>query len=281
LLALWGLRERRKYFESIAAIGDASQDLSQCSRHRTVFPRSSAMKSAPFEPGREWRTVNFIHRKELPMAQKSLLIAIAKHESRRNHFCHASIRTLAADAGCDQKTVRSALHSLAQGKIIRIRTVKGSSSKVVIDWKRFEKLPSATPPKSGRGVSHRRPLPKAGEVLLPNLAGDTPPKSGTPQGVKNQGGGLGAVLSKFEIISGERGSHHHRVDDFKKIVLAKCKDPDSSIETAIEIIIDRARQSGVNISSPKYLLAALDRFDFQAGQDREALMQRRRRRDNR
>jgi len=68
------------------------------------------------------------------MSQKSLLIAIAKHESRRDKVCHASVRTLAADVGSDVKTARFALHTLAQRKIIRIRIVRGSSSRFVIDW---------------------------------------------------------------------------------------------------------------------------------------------------
>ncbi len=244
------------------------------------------VKRAPFEPGREWRTVYAIHRKGLGMAQKSLLIAIAKYESRRNRFCHASIRTLAADMGSDVKTARFALHALAQSKIIRIRNVRGSSSRIVIDWKRFAKLPSVTPPESGRGAPRRRPLPKVGGVLLPNSVGGTPPESGTQGVKKNQGGEHGAVSSVFENNSGEVFNHHpaqaqklcspngDRLDDFKKIVLAKCKDPDGMLSTALDIIIERARRSGVNVSSPKYLEAALDRFNFQEGQDHEDWMQR-------
>jgi len=71
-------------------------------------------------------------------------------------------------------------------------------------------------------------------------------------------------------------SHHHPLDDFKKIVLAKCKDPDGIVSTALDIIIERAQRSGTNITSPKYLEVALDRFNFQEGQDREDLMQRER-----
>ena len=225
------------------------------------------------------------------MPQKSLLIAIAKHESRRDKVCHASIPTLAADVGCDVKTARFALHSLAQSKIIRIRNVRGSSSRIVIDWKRFAKLPSVSPPESGKGTSRRKPFPKVGEVPLPNLVGGTSPESGT-QGVKKyQGSEPGGVSSIFEHNSGEIGNHHHspqapklcssnsdRLDDFKKIVLAKCKDDsEDTLSTALDIIIERALQSGVTVSSPKYLEVALERFDFQAGaQDREELMRRRR-----
>jgi len=68
-------------------------------------------------------------------------------------------------------------------------------------------------------------------------------------------------------------SHGDRLDDFKKIVLAKCKDDsDGTLSTVLDIIIDRARRSGTNISSPNYLEAALDRFDFDGGQDREDWM---------
>jgi len=57
------------------------------------------------------------------MREKSLLIAVAKHESRRDRVCHASIRTLAADMGSDVKTARFALHALAERKIVRVRNV--------------------------------------------------------------------------------------------------------------------------------------------------------------
>lgn len=234
------------------------------------------MKRVPFEPGREWRTVNAIHRKKLTMREKSLLIAVAKHESRRNRVCHASISTLATDVGCDIKTARFALHDLSQKKIIRIKKVRGLSSRIVIDWKRFAKLPPATPPESGRGASRRGPLPKVVGVPLPNLVGVTPPESGTTQRVKNQGSESGAVCVGVEKTSGEIASHHHPLDDFKKIVLAKCKDSDGIVSTALDIIIERALRSGINVTSPKYLEVALDRFNFYGGQDREDLMQRER-----
>jgi hypothetical protein len=88
----------------------------------------------------------------------------------------------------------------------------------------------------------------------------------------------------FENNSGETVNHHHPLDDSKKIVLSKCrgsdgksKDPDGMFSTALDIIIDRARQSGVTVSSPvKYLESALHRFNFKEGQDREDLMQRKR-----
>ncbi len=120
---------------------------------------ATTVKRVPFEPGREWKTVNAIHRKELSMREKSLLIAIAKHESRRQRVCFASIRTLAADVGCNEKTARYALHELAERKIIRIRNIRGSSSRIVINWKAFAKLPLTTPPELGRGVGRRAPLP--------------------------------------------------------------------------------------------------------------------------
>lgn len=182
------------------------------------------------------------------MPQKSLLIAIAKHESRRDKVCRASIPSLAADMGSDVKTVRFAMHGL--GKILRIKNVPGLASRIVIDWKRFAKLPCITPTESGRGVSPRGPLPK--------VVGVTPPKSGTTQRVKNQGSGPGAVSSVFENNSGEGANHHHppqaqklyssngdRLDDFKKIVLAKCKDPDGVLSIALDVIVERIRRSGI------------------------------------
>ena len=124
------------------------------------------------------------------MPQKSLLIAIAKHESRRQRVCFASIRTLAADVGCNEKTARYALHELAEGKIIRIRNIRGSSSRIVINWKEIDKLPLATPPKLGRGVGRRIPLPKVVGVPLPNQGGGTPPELGSRGVKKYQGCGI-------------------------------------------------------------------------------------------
>lgn len=74
----------------------------------------------------------------------------------------------------------------------------------------------------------------------------------------------------------EKRNHHPKPDDddFKKIVLGKCEGPTGDVEIALDIIIERARQSGINITSPKYLEVALGRFNFQEGQDREELMQR-------
>ena len=66
--------------------------------------------------------------------------------------------------------------------------------------------------------------------------------------------------------------HHHSLDDYKKIVLAKCKDPDGILSTALDVIIDRATRSGINVASPNYLEVALDRFNFEEGQDREDWM---------
>jgi len=184
--------------------------------------------------------------------------------------------------GSDVKTARFALHALAERKIVRVRNVRGSSSRAVIDWKRFAKLPSVTPPESGRGAPRRRPLPKVGGVLLPNLVGGTPPESGTQGVKKNQGGEPGAVSYVFENNSGEVFNHHNppqaqklcssngdRLDDFKKIVLAKCKDPDGMLSIALDVIVERTRRSGINVTSPKYLEVALDRFNFREGQDRE------------
>jgi hypothetical protein len=246
-------------------------------RFMTNLEGPEAVKRPPFEPGREWRTVNAIHRKELPMPQKSLLIAIAKHESRRHRFCFAGIRTLAVDVGCDVKTARCALHDLSEKKIIRVKNVRGSSSRVVIDWKRFEKLPSATPTKSGRGVSQRRPLPKVGEVPLPNVAGGTPPKSGT-QGVKKyQGGEPRAVSVVFEKQSGEKSNHHHpKTDDDNSLpvdekpnrfavlqdrardILVETGEDRETVELAIEWLDERAATLGKTPVSPQYYVACFE-----------------------
>jgi len=212
------------------------------------------------------------------MPEKSLLIAVAKHQARRHRVCYASVRTLSSNAGCDEKTGRRVLKRLEKYKLIRIRKVRGGTSHIVINWERFKRFTEKTPPKIGRGTSHREPLPKLGVPTPPKFGSTTPPKIGS-QGVKNiRGGESGSVCVVVEKTSGEIVNHHHHpLDDFKKIVLAKSKDPDGILSTALDIIIDRARRSGINVTSPKYLEVALDRFNFQDGQDREDLMQRQRR----
>jgi hypothetical protein len=90
---------------------------------------------------------------------------------------------------------------------------------------------------------------------------------------------LGSAGSDFVVSEAEReksSSPADRLDDFKKITLAKCKDPDGILSTALDIIIDRARGSGINVTSPRYLETSLKRFNFEEGQDREELMQWRR-----
>jgi hypothetical protein len=170
------------------------------------------VKRAPFEPGREWQTVNAIHRKELPMPEKSLLIAIAKHEARRDRVCYASVRTLSSDAGCDEKTGRRVIERLkTKYKLIRVRKVRGAASHIVIDSQRFKRF-TETPPKSGRGTSRTKPLPKLGVPPLPDLGVPTPPKIGS-RGVKNQGE---EKISGAVRISGAKnieGCRHRSVDN--------------------------------------------------------------------
>lgn len=211
------------------------------------------------------------------MPEKSLLIAIAKHEARRHRVCYASVRTLSSDAGCDEKTGRRVLKRLEKKyKLIRVRKFRGATSHIVINWERFKRFTETTPPKIGRGTSRREPLPKLGVPPLPNLGVPTPPKIGS-RGVKNpEGGESGSVCVEVEKTSGEIVNHHHSLDDFKKIVLAKCKDQDGILSSALDIIIERARRSRINVTSPKYLEVALNRFNFHEGQDREDLMQRER-----
>jgi hypothetical protein len=70
----------------------------------------------------------------------------------------------------------------------------------------------------------------------------------------------------------ESSPNRDRLDDFKEQVLAKCTDPKGQLAIALDVIVDRARRSGTNVTSSKYLEIALQRFDFQEGQDREDWM---------
>jgi len=97
------------------------------------------------------------------MPEKSLLIAVAKHQARRHRVCYASVRTLSSNAGCDEKTGRRVLNRLERKyKLIRVRKVRGGTSHIVINWERFKRFTESTPPKIGRGTPHGEPLPKLG-----------------------------------------------------------------------------------------------------------------------
>ena len=63
-----------------------------------------------------------------------------------------------------------------------------------------------------------------------------------------------------------------RLDDFKKRSWPILKDPNSAIEIALDVIVGRIRRGGINVTSEKYLEAALNKFDFEEGQDREDWM---------
>ena len=68
-------------------------------------------------------------------------------------------------------------------------------------------------------------------------------------------------------------------DDLKKRVLARCEDTETGqLSHALDIIIERAHASGVEIRTEKYLETALQNFDFEAGPDHEAVLQRIRKR---
>jgi uncharacterized protein YdaU (DUF1376 family) len=86
------------------------------------------------------------------------------------------------------------------------------------------------------------------------------------------------ATTKLESSNGSLGSADS-LDDSKKIVLGKCTDDSQgTLSAALEVIVERIRRSGVNVSDPvKYLEAALHRFNFESGQDCEDWMQKRRR----
>ena len=148
------------------------------------------------------------------MPEKSLLIAIAKHEARRRRVCHASVRTLSSDAGCDEKTGRRVLKRLEKKyRLIRVRKVRGAASHIVIDWERFKRFTEATSPKSGRGTSRSEPLPKLGVLPLPNLGVPTPPKFGRTQRVKNQGSGIDSGAARLGGAKNIEGCEPHAAEN--------------------------------------------------------------------
>jgi hypothetical protein len=84
--------------------------------------------------------------------------------------------------------------------------------------------------------------------------------------------------SSSSIVHGSRKPARSRpmmtTDDLKKIVLGKSDDQGGVIANAIDIIVERAVASGIQIHSPKYIEQALQRFDFAHGQDHEELVKR-------
>jgi hypothetical protein len=235
-----------------------------------------------FEPGREWRTVNAIHRKSLPMSEKSMLLAIAKYQCRRDGFCHAGVGTLARDVGCNEKTARKAIHGLRKKRIIRIQEARGLSSEIVIDWKVFESLHDITPPRTGRGSPRSSPLPKLRGVLLPKVGVPTPPKTGT-QGVKSP---EGCGIEGDGVAITDRGNDHHRFspntpprksdddavlvsenespnhfetiqDQAKESLVAKGEDPDF-VDEAIRFIDERSQACGKPPATASYYIRSFE-----------------------
>jgi hypothetical protein len=121
-------------------------------------------------------------------------------------------------------------------------------------------LPSLGEPRP-QDIQIPKPLPPVGVAVVPFVASEST--------------GLESSSSPHPP---KPDDSHSRVESLKAKVLAKCQGPVEDVAIALDVIIDRAERSGSDINSAHYLEVSLDKFNFQGGQDREDLMNARRKR---
>jgi hypothetical protein len=84
-------------------------------------------------------------------------------------------------------------------------------------------------------------------------------------------------IQKKNHPSQDHAAAHEKPDDyhtkllrFKANCLSRSEDPQGTISTALDILIERVKASGIQVSSPKYFDVALEQF-FESPQDLELL----------
>jgi hypothetical protein len=195
--------------------------LASATANRLTPKKLTALPSPTWEPGREWQTVNAIHSKALNMSEKSFLIVVAKNQFRRGGSLYGKIRTVAAEMGCDRKTVFSVMRRLK--RILKVERRNRAPSKVAIDWNAFAALPSIGPEDSKR--PRNRLVPKTVPAHVPKTGQGTHAKNGT-QGVKSlEGGekrgsapGRPSQDTKSAAVESEKNPEREYTGEFKKLL---------------------------------------------------------------
>jgi hypothetical protein len=227
------------------------------------------------------RATNFVRRlRGLSPEEKAVAFVLADHDSHKGDGSYPSMKTVAMEAGLKNRETASRITKrLVQKKIFlsdepskreqgrptvyRLNySLETCDSPVTGEHPRTCDSP-ITPPVSEPVTRDCKPV-----TLEPQTC-DSPVTQRVEGKFKRKGK---SSLRNAAEPTDDHGLNGDRLDDFKKRVLAKCEDPAGDLAIALDVIVERVRRSGVNVTSQKYLEVALERFDFQAGQDREDWM---------
>ncbi len=118
---------------------------------------------------RPWQRIDLIHRLPSPpftCVCKSILIAIAKHESRKKGLCFASVETLRRNAGCSERSVQRSLRWLTLQQITVCEEWPGQTTSINLDWGRIQSL-AATPKPARKERTRLTPLAEEGVTVSP------------------------------------------------------------------------------------------------------------------
>jgi hypothetical protein len=231
------------------------------------------------------RATNFVRRlRGISPEEKVVGFVLADHDDHKGSGTRPSMTTVAEESGIKNRETASRITArLADSKVIYSpHQSKGGKPTVYFfnydlancDSRITVAEPRTVTPRSRLQFPDRDSIPAKGAptVTQKRFNRDSGVTGRVVKGSDDDGRGKSS--SPQDAVENSDGD---RLDDFKQIVLAKCKDDsDCTLSTALDIIIDRARRSGVNVTSPKYLEVALDRFNFHEGQDREDWMNARR-----
>lgn len=268
------------------------------------------MKERNFKSWHPWHWI--LEDLTLTAYQKLVALILLKHANERG-VAWPTVARIAKMAGISERTAQRALRQLQAKRIAALVGCAGNTHRISI-WKIDELQPSMFTSKTvldrKKQSGGLNPAPQSLKVksesgttvtITPgNPAPQNPAPQSPPQGKTIGVNKMHATRGvkkpceedhqDFEEVKASLNSGNHqdqmlrgvgdRLDDFRNNVLSRCEDSDGILATALDIIVDRIRQSGVNVNSPKYLEVALANFDFQQGEDREQLMQRLRRRRN-
>ncbi len=206
-----------------------------------------------------WERVDLVHRlslsgkaaeKAVKAAEKALLIALAKHEDRRDGFAWASLRTLARETGFVERTMRTALAKLRRCGFVVVHSRPRQKTRVNVVW---EKILSST---LDDEVSREQPTaaPIAADEALHEqpTAAPIPPICGTHstnlRQMRRETAAAVAYKGLRRVGTEKKGSSGEQAtdDDFLRMLLKRCSlvDPQAterSIAWAWNLVASRAR----------------------------------------
>lgn len=222
-----------------------------------------------------WYIANLIAGLDATPTQKYLLTLIHQHTHSRKGYAWTKQETLAQEMCVDLSTAKRGFRWGKKRGIVgvrRIRTGKGKDDQYNEYWLVVERLEELQRP-----PQHRAPMTPAQH--------EAGVKSDLSRGHLAPGAWVTHDPEVLEVKQGLSKSSDRRfaaADDYpplttdalKKAVLQKCEDPGGTLAATLDIIIERAQASGVQIRSAKYLETALQNFNFESGNDREELLRR-------